>query len=217
MFHHGIIQGEVSSEPYPTDPAEYLRGRWGPTVEVRKTELVIKPRSPTIRVRPPRDSVTHSLVNLQKQSPHVIFVATIDGFTLTERFRVKEMEYDLAHSELRDQLKGFRHLDDLTVGWESIPERWKKRIRRDPFDCWVWRSKEAPYREIYRKLKGQIPQKVLLRHTCDNRRCVNPNHLLPGTIRDNNRDTRRHGRLHQQKRRTLQIWRLVTMLNGSAP
>lgn len=33
-----------------------------------------------------------------------------------------------------------------------------------------------------------------IRHTCDNLRCLNAEHLLPGTIEDNNRDARERSR-----------------------
>lgn len=35
---------------------------------------------------------------------------------------------------------------------------------------------------------------VVVRHTCDNPRCINPNHLIPGTKADNNRDRAERGR-----------------------
>ena len=34
----------------------------------------------------------------------------------------------------------------------------------------------------------------VVRHTCDNPRCVNPEHLIPGTIADNNHDRAERGR-----------------------
>lgn len=39
---------------------------------------------------------------------------------------------------------------------------------------------------------------LVIRHACDNPRCINPDHLVPGTIADNNRDMsirRRHAKM----------------------
>jgi hypothetical protein len=35
---------------------------------------------------------------------------------------------------------------------------------------------------------------VVVRHTCDNPRCINPEHLIPGTPADNNKDRAVRGR-----------------------
>lgn len=35
---------------------------------------------------------------------------------------------------------------------------------------------------------------VVARHTCDNPRCINPEHIIPGTHADNNRDRAERGR-----------------------
>lgn len=40
---------------------------------------------------------------------------------------------------------------------------------------------------------------LVVRHTCDNRRCVNPEHLLIGTQKDNCNDARVRGRLNPVK------------------
>jgi len=41
------------------------------------------------------------------------------------------------------------------------------------------------YRHFYKRYKGPIDSGVVIRHTCDNRSCCNPDHLIPGSQKDN--------------------------------
>src|SRR6266850_5925539 len=41
---------------------------------------------------------------------------------------------------------------------------------------------------------GKIPKGMLICHHCDNRKCINPEHLFLGTIKDNARDCTLKGR-----------------------
>jgi hypothetical protein len=77
--------------------------------------------------------------------------------------------------------------------------------------CWDWCASltTTGYGQIYvdgKKMKahrwsyahfiGDIPLGLFVCHSCDNRSCVNPEHLWLGTASDNNNDARRKGRLH---------------------
>ena len=53
------------------------------------------------------------------------------------------------------------------------------------------------HRLVYAKKLGttlSALKGVVVRHTCDNPRCINPEHLIGGTLADNNRDRAERGR-----------------------
>lgn len=50
------------------------------------------------------------------------------------------------------------------------------------------------HRLSYEDKKGPIGEGMVLRHTCDNRRCINPDHLIPGTQLENIQDRVLRGR-----------------------
>lgn len=49
-------------------------------------------------------------------------------------------------------------------------------------------------RIVYSEIKGVIPKGMIIRHSCDNRCCIAPSHLLLGTHKDNSRDAKERGR-----------------------
>lgn len=70
--------------------------------------------------------------------------------------------------------------------------------------CWLWIGKLNTYgygkftrfgktcfahREMWERHHGKIPSGFVVRHSCDNPACVNPEHLLVGSHADNRRDT----------------------------
>jgi len=76
-------------------------------------------------------------------------------------------------------------------------------------DCWVWTGQRShggygifsangkpvrAHRYLYEVLNGLIPAGLVIRHTCDNPPCIRPEHLLPGTLIDNARDSVDRGR-----------------------
>jgi hypothetical protein len=53
------------------------------------------------------------------------------------------------------------------------------------------------HRRVYELVHGDAPSVVM--HTCDNRVCINPDHLVGGTQSDNIKDAASKGRMYRQK------------------
>ena len=85
-------------------------------------------------------------------------------------------------------------------------DRFLARREIMPSGCWHWTGSVAKngygqlsarepkwgtryvHRWAYTHYKGAIPDGKMIRHTCDNRICCNPEHLIPGDSVDNVRD-----------------------------
>ena len=95
------------------------------------------------------------------------------------------------------------HADDLDATGDemkSVEERFWAKVEKTE-SCWIWvgplnwrgygtvrpsgGGTRMAHRVIYECLRGPIPDGLTLDHLCRVRRCVNPEHLEPVTLKEN--------------------------------
>ena len=109
----------------------------------------------------------------------------------------------------RDRLDEFKTMEDLgATRKHDLEERLMTKIRKSKSGCWNWfgatdtngygvitahPTVKRASRASYEHFKGPIPEGMIIRHTCDNKKCINPEHLILGSKRDNMLDAMERG------------------------
>jgi len=96
---------------------------------------------------------------------------------------------------------------------EKMDERFITKVNKTA-TCWLWTGGldswnygnyrlngkcVKAHRYSYMINKGNIPEGMLIRHTCDEPKCVNPSHLILGTHQDNMNDRNQRNRQARNK------------------
>ena len=86
---------------------------------------------------------------------------------------------------------------------------WQHVDRKSPKDCWEWTAftdydgygqvrvngkTQRAHRIAYLISKGRFDSNLLVCHSCDNKKCCNPDHLFLGTHIHNVRDAMQKGK-----------------------
>lgn len=101
----------------------------------------------------------------------------------------------------RRRVDVYARIDNKTVKSEGCwkwtgQHNWKGYARIEVRVCGKRKRQMVHRLVLARKLGRDLAPGECACHSCDNRGCLNPDHLWAGTVADNNRDMKNKGRAH---------------------
>ena len=106
---------------------------------------------------------------------------------------------------------------------EALRKKIESNVKVSEGGCWEWQKScgshgygniatggqrnETAHRVSYEVFVGPIPEGLLVLHSCNNRKCCNPQHLRVGDTRDNIKDAKEAGTWKGYPRRFGNEWR----------
>lgn len=121
-------------------------------------------------------------------------------------------EFSQYHKKKQKVIELQRLSDPMYI--EKCKKRLYKKITKLPNGCWEYTgslttngygnfrfndSNTTAHKFSYIAHKGYVPEGFIVRHRCHNKRCVNPEHLVLGSQKQNIKDTNLAGTAQRQK------------------
>ena len=102
------------------------------------------------------------------------------------------------HITLAERFQSKYEIDDATGCWNWTAGRFERG-----YGAFAYGRKRPGYahRFSYELHCGPVPDGMVVMHKCDNKKCVNPDHLQVGTQKENINDSVNKGRWMTEKRR----------------
>jgi len=94
----------------------------------------------------------------------------------------------------------FERFGNKVTPVKSGCHEWRSTLHRDGYGkFWFEGGQIQAHRMAYLLYVGEVPEGLWVLHTCDNRKCVNPDHLYLGDAKQNTKDrTERFPRWNHQ-------------------